>query len=177
MKKTHHNGKRFVNQDRTIHLQNGWLNVLKWYFKGQKQPWPKYIKNHHQIKLPANIAPHAAAITFINHPTVLIQFNSLTIITDPVFSKRVSPLSWLGPKRIREPGLTLAQLPKIDVVTVSHNHYDHMDLASLKQLHQDHHPLFIVPLGNAKFLKKSGIKNVIELDWWQNYCQRDYFGS
>lgn len=161
--------QRFTNQDPNVILQNGLINALKWRFGTKKQPWPQHLSNTHPVSLPASITPNTAAITFINHATVLMQCHTLTIITDPVFSERVSPVRWLGPKRVREPGLTLAQLPKIDVVTISHNHYDHMDLASLKKLQQDHQPLFIVPLGNASLLKKIGITKVIELAWWQSH--------
>jgi L-ascorbate metabolism protein UlaG (beta-lactamase superfamily) len=168
-KSDHYDGKRFFNQDKSIDLKIGFKNVLKWHFKDKKHPWPRFIENAFKIKSLFHVAKGEVAITFINHASLLIQFESLSILTDPVFSMRVSPVSWIGPRRVCAPGLTLGQLPKINVVTISHNHYDHMDLASIKKLHQSHQPLFIVPLGNAKFLHKVGIKNIVELDWWESH--------
>lgn len=165
----HYNGNWFSNQDKSVELKSGLKNILKWYFQDKKHPWPNFIANNVTPNLPSNIVENEIYISFINHATLLVQFKSLTILTDPVFSKRVSPLNWLGPKRIREPGIALNQLPKIDVITISHNHYDHMDLSALKKLHHLHQPLFIVPLGNAKFLQSIGIKNIVELDWWQSH--------
>ncbi|RYZ80827.1 MAG: MBL fold metallo-hydrolase, partial [Proteobacteria bacterium] len=83
------------------------------------------------------------------------------------FSKRTSPVQWAGPKRVRKPGLEIDQLPKIDVVLVSHNHYDHMDADSIKALTEKFNPLFITPLGNTKLIQSLGGKRVTELDWWQ----------
>lgn len=170
----HCDGKRFFNVDPSLELKNHLLNFLKWKMKDKKTPWPKFIENHVKPHLPEQIEKGKAAITFINHATLLIQFSDLNILTDPVFSKRVSPLNWLGPKRIRPPGVALKDLPKIDVISISHNHYDHLDLPSLKKLNHLFKPLFIVPLGNAKLLNSVGIKNVRELDWWEsihiNHC-------
>ncbi len=163
----HYNGKRFFNEDRSVQLKIRLLDILKFKFLHKKAPWPTFIPNTVQPQLPLELAPNKAAITFVNHATLLIQFSDLNILTDPVFSKRVSPLSWLGPKRVRHPGVTLAELPRIDLVTISHNHYDHLDLPSLRQLNQRHQPLFVVPLGNARLLQSIGITKVIELDWWQ----------
>jgi len=164
----HCDGEKFFNVDPSIRLKNNIFNLLKWKMQGGKTPWPKFIQNHIDPHLPVQIKKGKAAITFINHATLLVQFSELNILTDPVFSKRVSPISWMGPKRIRPPGVALKDLPKIDVVTLSHNHYDHLDLPSLKKLNDLFKPLFVVPLGNAKLLNLAGIKNVTELDWWQN---------
>src|SRR5204862_2990137 len=106
------------------------------------------------------------ALTFVNHATVLIQLPGLTILTDPVWSKRVSPLSWVGPKRVRAPGIDFDSLPKIDWVIISHNHYDHMDLATLKKLNRSFSPRILVPLGDKTRLNSQGIDKVEEMDWW-----------
>jgi N-acyl-phosphatidylethanolamine-hydrolysing phospholipase D len=109
------------------------------------------------------------AITWVGHATMLAQFGALNIITDPVFSERVSPLSFVGPKRMVAPGLSLAELPHIDVVLISHNHYDHLDEASVRALNAQAGgpPLFVVPLGIKAWMADVGITNVVELDWWQ----------
>ena len=78
-------------------------------------------------------------------------------------------MQWIGPKRVRLPGLELNQLPRIDLVLISHNHYDHLDEQSIRKLQKKFSPQFIVPLGDAKLLQKFGVENVIELDWWQTY--------
>ena len=109
------------------------------------------------------------AITWIGHASVLAQLGGLSILTDPVFSERVSPLGFIGPKRHVAPGLALAELPHIDLVLISHNHYDHLDDASVRALaaQPGGSPLFVVPLGLKAWLAQRGIDRVVELDWWQ----------
>lgn len=104
-------------------------------------------------------------------PPLSRRWGGLNILTDPVFSERASPVQWAGPKRAQPPGLTLAQLPHIDAVLVSHNHYDHCDNASLLALNTQAGgpPIFIVPMGLKAWFNNIGIDNVVELDWWQNY--------
>ena len=89
----------------------------------------------------------------------------MAILTDPVFSERASPLSWAGPKRVRPPGLALRDLPQIDLILISHNHYDHCDLPSLRALAVAHSPRVLTLLGNAPVLSRAGLK-ARELDWW-----------
>ena len=110
------------------------------------------------------------AVTWIGHATVLAQVGGINLLTDPIFSERASPLSFAGPKRAHAPGLALAQLPRIDLVVVSHNHYDHCDAPSLQALNGQAGgaPLFLVPLGLKAWLADLGITNAIEMDWWQS---------
>ncbi len=107
------------------------------------------------------------ALTFIGHATYLVQVAGCTIITDPVFSERASPFSFAGPKRARNPGLPIDALPSIDVVLLSHNHYDHMDLASLRALQARFNPVIVTGLRNGTYLASKGIGPVVELDWWE----------
>lgn len=111
-----------------------------------------------------------AAVTWIGHATVLVQCAGMAVLTDPMFSERASPLSFAGPRRHVPPGVALAELPRIDVVLVSHNHYDHLDLASLRALARQPGgaPHVIVPLGLKRWLEQRGVQNVRELDWWQS---------
>ena len=144
------------------------LDILRWKLFYPAEKWPAYIQNEHKPELPNIIKPNEVYVTMINHATLLIQVAGLNIITDPIFSKRASPFNWMGPKRVRAPGLMLKDLPLIDYVMVSHSHYDHMDIPSLKQLAAfKSNPQFLVPLNNAPILKKHGISNVHELAWWQ----------
>jgi N-acyl-phosphatidylethanolamine-hydrolysing phospholipase D len=109
------------------------------------------------------------AVTWIGHASVLVQIGGVNLLTDPVFSERASPLSFLGPKRAQPPGLTLGELPHIDAVLISHNHYDHLDLDSVLALNRQAQgaPLFIVPLGVKAWMRDIGVERVVELDWWQ----------
>ena len=118
-----------------------------------------------------NAAPPLPSATWIGHATVLVQSGGLNILTDPVFSERASPLALVGPKRAQPPGVAVADLPPIDVVLVSHNHYDHLDLPSVVQLNEraQGRTLFLVPLGLKGFFHEAGITNVIELDWWDRH--------
>ena len=95
-------------------------------------------------------------ITFINHSTTLIQIDGVNILTDPVWSRRVSPVSFTGPRRHRPPGIRFDDLPPIDLVLVSHNHYDHMDVATLRALQERHRPAIVAPLGNAALMRRHG---------------------
>ena len=117
---------------------------------------------------PARVAGGDLRVTFVNHSTVLIQMDSLNILTDPVWSKRVSPVSWAGPKRHRPPGIRFEDLPPIDLVVISHNHYDHMDLRTLRRIAARFHPRVIAGLGNAQYLASHGVPGAEEIDWWQS---------
>ena len=106
---------------------------------------------------------------WIGHSTFIIKLNNLTILTDPVFSERASPFKRFGPKRLIPPSISLEQLPKIDIVTISHNHYDHLDIRSLKKLSKLNPDLiFLIPNGDLDIFKKRKIKNVKEFIWWQD---------
>jgi L-ascorbate metabolism protein UlaG (beta-lactamase superfamily) len=98
---------------------------------------------------------------------VLLQLGGANILTDPVWSDRVGPVSWAGPRRVRPPGLRFEDLPPIDAVLVSHDHYDHLDLPTLLRLQEEHDPLFLTGLGNAALLRHEGIDRVLEMDWWE----------
>ena len=105
-------------------------------------------------------------LTWIGHATVLVQMENMTFLTDPIWSKRPSPLSFFGPRRYVKPGIKMEDLPVIDFVMISHNHYDHLDLPTLTRLaKRNAETVFFVPLGNAKLLRKNGINKVQELDW------------
>lgn len=111
------------------------------------------------------------SVTWIGHATAMVQLGGITLLTDPVFSERASPFSFAGPKRHVAPGIALDQLPHVDLVLVSHNHYDHLDGASVDALARQPAgpPTFVVPLGLKAWFSTRGISSVIELDWWQTH--------
>jgi N-acyl-phosphatidylethanolamine-hydrolysing phospholipase D len=112
------------------------------------------------------------SITWIGHATVLVQLGKVNVLTDPQWSDRASPVSWGGPSRLNSPGIEFENLPRIDVVLISHDHYDHLDLTTVKRLADVHDPLFVVPLGMKAWFAENGMKRVEELDWWQERVYR-----
>lgn len=129
--------------------------------------WPEQKSPEVPSELPPQPQSNTMAVTFVNHATFVIQNSDLVILTDPVWAERVSPFSWAGPKRAVPPGIDFEKLRKVDVVIISHNHYDHMDIESLKRLKEKFDPLFVIPLGDSKHLQKEGISKFKELDWWE----------
>jgi L-ascorbate metabolism protein UlaG (beta-lactamase superfamily) len=167
----HCDGERFFNPGPSPAGARGLRQVLKWRMEGNRARWPEHVENKAFPPPPADIAPGTAAVTFIGHASFLLRLAGLTILTDPVFSERCSPVSWAGPKRVRAPGLALEALPPIDLILLSHNHYDHMDLPSLRRIHARDAPPIITTLGNTKTL--AGLGPVRELDWWDVTTQGD----
>jgi L-ascorbate metabolism protein UlaG (beta-lactamase superfamily) len=166
----HFDGARFFNPGASAGRSFG--DFLRWQRTRRATPWPKSRELPGPPPVDTPLADDELRLTFINHVTFLIQLPGLTAITDPVFSERASPVQWAGPRRVHAPGVALDQLPAIDLVFVSHNHYDHMDLAALKAIAQKHSPLFVTGLGNAAFLRQVGISPVVELDWWEQTSLR-----
>jgi len=161
----HFNGKRFLNLDPPE--RKDFFDFLRWQLTRKRGPWNKWTDAQPGSNPVPRISGEDLRATFINHATVLIQTQGLNILTDPIWSERASPVRWAGPKRHRPPGMKFEDLPRIDIVLISHNHYDHLDIQTLLRLHADHHPRFVVGLGNHAFLTARGIDNVVELDWWE----------
>ncbi len=161
----HCDGVRFFNPG-AGDVARGLSEVARWRMEQKRAPWPAIVRDPVFAAPPALVEPGTASVTFINHATFLLRLAGMTVLTDPIFSQRCSPLSWAGPKRVRPPGLALDRLPRPDVVLLSHNHYDHMDLPSLRVLQARYAPRFITTLGNARALAGLGIA-ADELDWWQ----------
>ena len=170
----HFDGRRFHNPDLGDRPdRRGLWQILRWRFGATRVEWPSHVTNA-AWPPPAppgpgqgrGPGPGQAAITFIGHASFLIRLPGCAILTDPVFSDRASPVSFAGPRRVRPPGLTLAALPKIDLILLSHNHYDHADLASLRTIRAAHNPACVTLAGNAPLLARAGL-HAHELDWWQ----------
>lgn len=158
-------GERFDNLEPVA--DKPFTQLLKWKFTSEAKPWPKWIDSLPGSILKSRTSKGEIHWNVVNHATVLIQIDGVNILTDPVWSERVSPFSFAGPKRSRAPGLTFESLPPIDLVLISHNHYDHLDLDTLKRLKEAHDPIFLVGLKSAPLLESVGIAKIIELDWWQ----------
>jgi L-ascorbate metabolism protein UlaG (beta-lactamase superfamily) len=165
-KSDHFDGHLFFNPD--VKAGRSFKDFLRWQRTRQRKLWPEWVENRAQPALPAALATGQIALTFINHITFLLQFNGLNVLTDPVYSQRVSPFRSLGPRRVRDPGLAFEALPPIHLVLITHNHYDHLDIETLLRLQQEHSPRFVTSLGNRAFLAEFGIREVDELDWWQS---------
>jgi L-ascorbate metabolism protein UlaG (beta-lactamase superfamily) len=121
-----------------------------------------------QSKPPASVAGHDVLVTLINHSTLLIQQCGVNILTDPMWSQRASPFTCIGPRRRREPGVRWEDVPRIDTVLLSHDHYDHLDLATLDRLADRRQSQFIVPAGVGRLLRSRNIGPVHELDWGES---------
>ena len=154
---------RFVNQDASA--DRSLADVWRWFRTRQAAAWPRWVENTARPRLPARVGHGQVAVTFVNHATFLLQTAGATIVTDPVFAGRAGPFGIGGPPRVRRPGLALADLPRVDLVLQSHDHYDHMDLAALRALARRDNPLVLTGLGNARHLRGIGLRRVVELDW------------
>ncbi len=141
--------------------------LFQWMTHRQRGTWRAFTRTEPGPKPQSRVTSGDLFVTFINHATVLLQGHGLNILTDPVWSQRVSPISFLGPRRHRNPGIRLEDLPHIDCILISHNHYDHLDLSTLKKLCRRDAPTVFCPLGVGKLLRKEGFQEIYELDWWQ----------
>ena len=140
----------------------------RWLIATDRPEWPA-VENVTPGPKPAfRVVGGTIRITPVGHATFLIQMDGLNLLTDPIWSERCSPVSWAGPKRHRPPGLRFEDLPPIDAVLISHNHYDHLDRPTLKRLAEKGVTRALTPLGNSELIRDEGIRDVTELDWWQS---------
>ena len=162
----HFDGTRFFSPG--VKTDKGLRDLWRWRRTREATPWPSHLDILPFPPPPNFVGADDIAVTHIGHATILIQTADYNIITDPVFSEQVGPFRWMGPRRVRAPGVSLDALPRIDVVLLSHNHYDHLDMRSLVQIHHRWNPMVVTGLGNGRYLARAGIRPVIELDWWKN---------
>lgn len=173
---------RFAKREESAYFKEGrfrnthdfagkpWRKVLKMRFNSRWATWPKWVDIKAQEKPVVRVCDSKTRITFINHATLLIQVGGLNMLTDPVYAKRCSPFSFLGPKRVHKPGVAFDDLPPIDVVLISHDHYDHLDVATIDRLVKRDNPLLLMGLGVGARLPH--LEDVVELDWWQHHTFR-----
>src|SRR5271155_4603431 len=151
----HFDGQHFFNP--RVGAMHGTGSALKWLLTRRPASWRKWIDAPPGATPPERIDDGKIRVTFVGHSTVLIQLEGLNILCDPIWSHRASPLSFIGPPRHRAPGIHFDQLPTIDLVLQSHDHYDHFDLPTLRRIAARWRPDFAVPLGVRARLTAPGI--------------------
>lgn len=166
---SHFDGSQFFNPERGDHSL--WATA-RWLWQMETVDWPEWVSDPPHPLPPGRAGLGALRATYINHATVLLQTDGLNILTDPIWSKRAGPVSWLGVKRVRSAGVPLERMPQIDLVLISHDHYDHLDEPTIDKLWARDHPRFLVGLGVGARLRSLGISasSVVELDWWQEHA-------
>lgn len=190
--KPHHTPDGFRNHYAGT-VTKGFSDLLRWQWESWREglpkpaqtPTPQVAPYLPRIQGYVRTAPDSAAgqsasppaISWLGHASLLVQAGGLNVLTDPIFSERASPVQLFGPKRVVAPGVPLESLPPVDVVIISHNHYDHLDRASIVALHQKAmaeggRTLFLVPLGLKPWFEALGVDSVVELDWWQQHSVR-----
>jgi L-ascorbate metabolism protein UlaG (beta-lactamase superfamily) len=158
----HQRDGRFFNPN--ARGPRGLSSVLKWKFTSRRESSPKLIPVKPSIP-PASVDSPSLLATLVNHSTLLLQQPGSNILTDPIWSLRCSPVSFIGPRRHRLPGVEFHHLPPIHAVLLSHNHFDHLDLPTLRRLAARGGSVFVAPLGVARFLESHGIAPAHQLDW------------
>jgi len=150
----HFDGLRFFSPGRANFADKSRLDLLKWQFGGGKEAWPASFPSAFADKPPSRVDA-GLRVTLVGHASYLVQTGGLNLLLDPVWSDRASPVSFAGPKRANAPGVALADLPKIDAILLTHNHYDHMDVATVSRIAKAHAPRIVVPLANDAILRSA----------------------
>ncbi|MGU3494327.1 MBL fold metallo-hydrolase [Xanthobacteraceae bacterium A53D] len=158
----HFDGVRFFNPGHLI-TDKTLRDLWRWRRLRVRHLWPRHVTVRPTVPVRH---VHGLCATMVGHATILIQAAGLNILTDPIWSKRCSPLRFAGPKRVIEPGIAFDDLPPIDVALISHNHYDHLDLPTLARLEAAHHPLFVAPLGNEALIRRAAPQARIAIGDW-----------
>ncbi len=166
----HYRNGRFFNPGMKEH---GFGDLFRWMRNRQRGAWRPWLPSTPGARPPARLSGDDLRATFVNHATVLLQVGDLNFITDPMWSLRASPVQWTGPKRHRAPGIRFDDLPTIDAILLSHNHYDHLDTGTLRRLLRRDCPEIFCPLGVARLVRRIGSHHVTELDWWESVHFRD----
>lgn len=157
-------GTRFRNPDGEPETDRSFADIWRWYRTAPKTVWPEEIAIRQAVP---DTRVEGLRVTMVGHATMLIQIAGLNILTDPVWSARAAPVRFTGPMRVTAPGIALESLPPIDAILLSHNHYDHLDIATLKSLWARHDPLIVTPLGNdAIVLRHIPLARIQSRDWW-----------
>ncbi len=167
----HFDGRHYFNPE--AQQARGFLDVLRWQRQRRPEPSPDWVNDVAPFVPPARADAGRLHVTFINHATVLLQGPGWNLLTDPIWSKRASPVAWLGPRRHRWPGVRQKDLPHIDAVLISHNHYDHLDWPTVRWLAGRDRPHWVVPAGVGRWMQQRNIGPVWELDWGESLAGAD----
>lgn len=159
----HFDGERFSLPGGVQIGEKGLADLWRWQSSREPAVWPDHVPVAPVVP-EGRVEGGRISATMVGHATVLLQTEGLNILTDPIWSERASPFAFAGPKRVTDPGVRFEDLPKIDLVLVSHGHWDHMDVPTLKRLWKRDRPLILVPAGHAAMLAKAGVV-ARELDW------------
>ena len=171
---SHHTENGFRNPWPT-YREHGFSDFLKWTWDRMRGNRPDRPDEYH-FETAENDGAYLRqnrsdfTVTWVGHSTFLIQIDGVNILIDPTWSDRASPFEFTGPKRFTPPGIAQEDLPQIDLVIISHNHYDHLNIPTLQKIPGN--PLHLVPLKTGKLLRKHGINIVVEMDWWDSYSFR-----
>lgn len=167
----HFDGRRFLNPDGQ--RPQGWFGFFRWKLTSRPEVSPRSVSDVKQSIPPKRVEGGALKVTMVNHATLLLQQWGVNILTDPIWSERASPVSWAGPHRRRAPGIAFENLPPIDLVLISHDHYDHLDLPTLRRLAALRSAAFVAPAGNRRILSSPGIAPLHVLDWGESFHALD----
>jgi L-ascorbate metabolism protein UlaG (beta-lactamase superfamily) len=169
----HFDGERFFDPHGAPPKSRG--ELLRWladrHWRGTKAKWPASAPSPYVDRPPARVEGAAWRLSFVGHASWLVQTAGLNLLIDPVWSKRASPFRHVGPKRVNDPGIAFADLPPIDVVLVSHGHYDHLDVATLSRLAAAHRARVIAPLGNDTIMRNHDPSIGAEAHDWDDRVQ------
>ena len=161
----HFDGELFFNPGRPFNKSTG--DLLKWNLsRNGKESWPESYPSPFAEKPPQRVGGAKLRVTLVGHASFLIQTAGLNLLVDPVWSQRASPFSFAGPKRVNAPGIAFEDLPRIDVVLVTHNHYDHLDAETLRRLAKVHSPRIVTPLGNDTIMRQAGVEGEMSAHDW-----------
>ena len=170
-KSDHFDGEQFYNLDKPQDFN--YLDLLKFFAFRTDGYWADYYPQKIEPNLRDYVGNGELEVTFIGHASTLIQFDSINVLCDPVWSEYTTPVKPIGPKRRRDPGIEFDSLPPIDLVVISHNHYDHMDFETLERLKERNDPLILYPLGNKPLFDDYSIPNSDDMDWWDEKVIKD----
>jgi L-ascorbate metabolism protein UlaG (beta-lactamase superfamily) len=158
----HFDGTRFFVPGRST--DKGFLELLRWHLGGGREDWPESYPSPFRDRPPERV--EGLRVALVGHATLLMQVAGLNVLTDPHWSERASPFSFAGPRRANPPGIAFDDLPKIDAVLVTHNHYDHLDLPTIARLWRRDQPRIVAPLGNDAIIRASDAAIPVETRDW-----------
>jgi L-ascorbate metabolism protein UlaG (beta-lactamase superfamily) len=158
---------KFANIDPAAREMKTIVDLLKWRFQSERKQWPSELTMDH-VQPDLATPQTGVRVTMINHATLLVQTSTLTVLTDPVMLGGLAPFHFI--KRFRKSGLTVEQLPQLDCILLSHNHYDHLDMPTMKAIFKRQQPKILLPLEVGRYLPQEMRRQCHEMDWWDTHA-------